>query len=108
MCKPEKNFESDIENFNDILLEGKPITEYQYISEKFNEFITLAAEGREINELTNAYEGLYCNIDELNLSPKKNNKLLYSIFEVATKAEMQGFIYGFLMSKRNGRGDAFG
>lgn len=86
---------SDIESlFDGFLLEDRPTSEYEYISKMFNDFINVNAEGREIKELTKSYRELELSMNDLNISPKENNQLLYLIFDVATKAEMQGFIYG--------------
>lgn len=94
----ERISKSDIYKLVDgTLLEGKPSSEYENIGKVFNTFIIGAAEGREIKELTKAYKGLDESISELSISPKENNQLLYSIYDVATEAEMQGFIYGFKM-----------
>lgn len=78
------------------LLENAKKEDYEKIRDIFNMFITgPAAEGREIPELTEGYQGFYSALDDVGVSSREHNKISTAVYRVAIEAEMQGFIYGF-------------
>lgn len=98
LLRSEKDIDLSIEEVTEILLEGKPRSEYEEYRNVFNRFITgPAVEGREIVELTEKYQKFYEVIKSTPLKVQESNKLEDALYGVAIEAEMQGFIYGFKM-----------
>ena len=80
----------------EFLLENARKEDYEKIRDIFNMFITgPAAEGREIPELTEGYQGFYSALDDVGVNSREHNKISTAVYRVAIEAEMQGFIYGF-------------
>lgn len=86
-------------NIGNILLSDRSRSEYQELVKLYNNFAEMTAtKGRDLPEMEQVCDRFYRIIKSRFPSVKDNNEIMKAMWDIMGAAEMQGFIYGILLS----------
>ena len=84
-------------DFGDVSLKDRPRCEYQNICNLYERFISGTENDRDLQELSEACDAFYEVVKKHFPETRDNNEVVKAMYDVLGEAEMQGFIYGFMM-----------